>query len=188
MRTAPPRPTGDEGPAGVWACIAALHLAAVCVFIWTDLSRGESDAAFHRGVRTYKDLSGVVSDYRFFAPAVSSDTRAGFLLELRDGSTLFQPLESGSDALEVGLRYECIVASSLRSSKRTQDVLAQSWAAVMLGAHPEASRVTVVIQSYVLPPMQAFAAGTKPDWSLQYTGTFDRRDDLSAREGRQVIR
>lgn len=182
MRTAPPRPAGDERRAGVWACIAALHLAVIAVFIWTDISRGESDAAFHRGVRTYKELSGVVSDYRFFSPAVSDDTRTGFFLELSDGGTLFQSLES--EDLEVGLRYECIVASSLRSSKRTQDVLAQSWAAVMLGAHPEASRVTVVIQSYALPPMQAFAAGSKPDWTLNYTGTFDRRDEAPA----QVIR
>ncbi|NBD08198.1 hypothetical protein [Corallococcus silvisoli] len=174
MRTPPSRPVGDERPAGVWACVAVLHLAAVSAFIWTDLSRGNSDTAFDRGVRTYKGLSGVVSDYRFFAPAVSSDTRTGFFLELRDGSTLFQSLESGE--LEVGLRYQCIVASSLRSSQKVQDVLAQSWAAVMLGVHPEASRVTVVTQSYVLPPMRAWAAGKRPDWTLNYTGTFDRRD------------
>jgi hypothetical protein len=173
MRTSPPRFAGDERRAGVWACIAALHLAAVCAFLWTDLSK-DSDAAFHRGVRTYRNLSGVVSDYRFFAPAVASDTRTGFLIEQPDGSTTFQALQS--ENLEVGLRYHCIVASSLRASEKTQDVLAQSWAAVMLGAHPEASRVTVVTQSYVLPPMQAFAAGKKADWIANYVGTFDRRD------------
>jgi hypothetical protein len=178
MRTASPPPSGDERRAGAWACAAALHLAAVGVFLWTDVARGTTDTAFDRGVRTYKSLSGVVSDYRFFAPAVASDTRTGFLLELRDGSTRFEALET--EGLEVGLHYRCIVASSLRSQRETQDVLAQSWAAVMLGVHPEASRVTVVTQSYALPSMHAWREGQRPDWTTQYTGTFDRREAPTA--------
>ncbi|NOK20131.1 hypothetical protein [Corallococcus carmarthensis] len=180
MRTVPSRPEGDERQAALWACIAVLHLAAVGAFLWTGLARANSEAAFDRGVRTYQSLSGVISDYRFFAPAVASDTRTGFILELRDGSSLFEPLDS--DSLEVGLRYQCIVASGLRANRKTQDVLAQSWAAVMLGVHPDASRVTVVTQSYVLPSMEAWAAGKRPDWALHYTGTFGRRDGPLSRE------
>ncbi|MBN9687490.1 MULTISPECIES: hypothetical protein [unclassified Corallococcus] len=178
MRTVPSRPEGDERQAALWACIAVLHLAAVGSFLWTDLAHAKSEAAFDRGVRTYQSLSGVISDYRFFAPSVASDTRTGFFVALPGGRTLFEPL--ASESLEVGLRYQCIVASGLRANRKTQDVLAQSWAAVMLGVHPEASRVTVVTQSYVLPSLEDWAAGKRPDWTLHYTGTFDRREGPGA--------
>ncbi|MFB1485306.1 hypothetical protein [Corallococcus sp. RDP092CA] len=174
MNPVPSRPEGDERRAARWACIAVLHLAAVGAFLWTGLARVSSDAAFDRGVRTYQGLSGVLSDYRYFAPAVASDSRTGFLIEQRDGSSLFEPLTS--DEVEVARRYRCIVASGLRANRKTQDVLAQSWAAVMLGLHPEATRVTVVIQSYQLPTLEDWAAGARADWAIHYTGTFGRRD------------
>lgn len=178
MNTVPSRPGNDERQAALWACIAVLHLAAVGAFLWTGLVHVNSDAVLDRGVRTYQSLSGVLSDYRYFAPAVASDSRAGFLIEQSDGSSLFEPL--ASDELEVARRYRCIVASSLRANRKTQDVLAQSWAAVMLGIHPESTRVTVVIQSYQLPTMDAWAAGAKADWAIHYTGTFSRRDGLES--------
>ncbi|WP_223643474.1 hypothetical protein [Corallococcus sp. EGB] len=178
MNPVPSRPEGDERQAALWACIAVLHLAAVGAFLWTGLARANSEDAFDRAVRTYQSLSGVISDYRFFAPAVASDTRTGFFLALGDGRTVFEPL--ASDNLEVGLRYQCIVASGLRANRKTQDVLAQSWAAVMLGIHPDASRVTIVTQSYQLPSMEAWAAGKRPEWAIHYTGTFGRREGTAA--------
>ncbi|NRD55197.1 MULTISPECIES: hypothetical protein [Corallococcus] len=174
MRTVPSRPEGDERQAALWACVAVVHLAAVGAFLWTRLAHADSDGAFDRGVRTYQSLSGVISDYRFFAPAVASDSRTGFFVEQSDGSSLFEPLTS--DEVEVARRYRCIVASGLRANRKTQDVLAQSWAAVMLGVHPEASQVTVVTQSYQLPSMEAWAAGKRPEWAIHYTGTFGRLD------------
>ncbi|GMU01269.1 hypothetical protein KH5H1_53890 [Corallococcus caeni] len=180
MSTDPSRPEGDERQAALWACIAVLHLAAVGAFLWTGLTRTSSEAAFYRGVRTYQNLSGVLSDYRYFAPAVASDSRTGFFVELGDGSTVFEPLTS--DEVEVARRYRCIVASALRANRKTQDVLAQSWAAVMLGVHPDASRVTVVTQSYTLPTMEAWTAGQRPVWDLYYTGTFGRRDGALSKD------
>ena len=89
-----------------------------------------------------------------------------------DGTSEFEPFLA--ENLEVGFRYNCIVGSSMRD-ERLRDVMARSWAAVMLGSHPEAARVLVVAQSFELPAMQAFAAGQRPSWKLVYAGKFDRR-------------
>jgi hypothetical protein len=160
-----------ERHAGVMACLAALHLALVCLFIWTSVAESPGNP-LARTLRTYKNLSGIFRDYRFFAPSVSDDTRVGFYLERADGTS---ELESFSaDNREVDLRYNCIVSSGMHDNK-LHDILIQSWAAGVLGSHPEAARVTVIGQAYQLPSLQAFADGAQPRWKTIYAGTFDRR-------------
>jgi hypothetical protein len=171
MAPAAPRPTFGERHAAALASLAALHLSLVCLFIWTEASEA-STSPVHSALRTYKNLSGIFRDYRFFAPAVASDLRAGFFLEQPDGTSTFEALLT--DNLEVGFRYNCIVSASMRDAK-LRDLMAQSWSAMMLGNHPEATRVTVVAQSFELPSMRAFAAGARPSWKMVYAGTFDRR-------------
>jgi len=180
MDNAEPRLSFGERHAGVLACLAALHLALVGLFIWTDASE-TSSSPVHGMLRTYKNLSGIFRDYRFFAPSVASDMRAGFFLEHADGTSEFEPFVS--DNLEVDFRYNCIIGSGMHDGK-LRDVMAQSWSAVMLGSHPEAARVTVVAQSFELPPMKAFAAGARPSWKVVYAGKFDRRQRASTAEGK----
>ena len=165
------RPSLSERRGGLLAALAALHLALVCLFVWTDLSEASGSPA-RATLGTYKNLSGIFRDYRFFAPAVASDMRAGFFVERPDGTSEFHSFLA--DNLEVGFRYNCIVGASMRDEK-LRDLMAQSWAARMLGAHPDAARVTVVAQSFQLPAMRAFAAGARPSWQVVYAGTFDRR-------------
>jgi hypothetical protein len=141
------------------------------VFVWTDASE-VSGSPVHRALRTYKNLSGVFRDYRFFAPAVASDMRAGFFLEQADGTTEFEAF--ATDNRELSLRYHCIIASSMRD-ERLRDLMARSWSAVMLGSHPDATRVTVVAQAFALPSMSAFVAGQEPRWNVVYAAAFDRR-------------
>lgn len=160
-----------ERHASVVATLAVVHLVLVGLFLWTGLADMSSGAP-GRALRTYKNLAGIFRDYRFFAPNVSSDIRAGFILEQQDGTSAFQAFVS--DNLEVGLRYGCIVAASMRDEK-VRDVLAQSWAAVMLGQHPEATRVAVVAQSFQLPTLAEFARGARPAWKVIYAADFDRK-------------
>lgn len=167
---AEPRPPLVERRGGLLAGLASLHLALVCLFIWTDITE-TSESAAGDSLRTYRNLSGIFRDYRFFAPRVASDVRAGFFLEQADGTSQFQAFLA--DNLEVGFRYHCIVGSGMRD-KYLRDLMAQSWAAVMLDANPEAAMVTVVAQSYELPPMRAYAAGARPSWKVVYAGKFDR--------------
>ncbi|MFP2923881.1 hypothetical protein ACLESO_01440 [Pyxidicoccus sp. 3LG] len=160
-----------ERHAGVVATLAAVHLVMVSLFLWSGLA-DYTGSAPARALQTYKNLAGIFRDYRFFAPGVSSDIRAGFILEQADGTSDFHPFLS--ENLEVGLRYGCIVAASMRD-ETVRDVLAQSWAAVMLGKHPEATRVQVVAQGYQLPPLEEFARGAKPSWKVVYAAAFDRK-------------
>ena len=165
------RPAFAERHAGLLACLACAHLALVILFIWTDASE-KSEHPVLRALRTYKNASGIFRDYRFFAPSVASDMRAGFFIEKPGGESEFQPFLA--DNLEVGFRYNCIIGSSMRSTK-VRDVMAQSWSAAVLGAHPDASRVTVVAQSFELPSLSQYAAGARPSWKLVYAGKFDRK-------------
>lgn len=167
---AEPRPPFARRRAGLLAGLASLHLALVCLFIWTDVTEGPPGRV-SGALRTYRNLSGIFRDYRFFAPAVASDVRAGFFLEAPDGTSTFEAFLA--DNLEVGFRYHCIVGSGMRD-EHLRDLMAQSWSAVMLGAHPEAAMVTVVAESYELPPMRAYAAGALPSWRVIYAGKFDR--------------
>jgi hypothetical protein len=176
MNEAESRPTFGERRAGLLACLAAAHFALVCLFIWTDVAE-TSDSPAHRTMRTYKNLSGIFRDYRFFAPAVASDVRAGFFLERPDGTSTFQAFFA--ENLEVGFRFHCIIGASMRND-RLRDLMAQSWAAAMLGSHPDVSRVTVVAQSFDLPAMRDYAAGEQPRWKTVYAGSFDRKAEPSA--------
>ncbi len=160
-----------ERHASVVATLASVHLVLISLFLWTGLADSTGSAPA-RALQTYKNLAGIFRDYRFFAPNVSSDVRAGFILAQSDGTSAFHAFMS--ENLEVSLRYGCIVAASMRDDK-VRDVLAQSWAAVMLGQHPEATRVAVVAQGFHLPSLQAFAGGEKPAWKVIYAADFDRK-------------
>lgn len=174
MRDAEPHPPSfGERRAGLLACLAAAHFALVCLFIWTDVAE-DSDSRVHGAMRTYKNLSGIFRDYRFFAPKVASDVRAGFFLERPDGTSTFQGFFA--ENLEVGFRYHCIIGSSMRTD-RLRDLMAQSWAAMMLGSNPEAEKVTVVVQMFELPAMRDYAAGQRESWKTVYAGQFDRKDE-----------
>jgi hypothetical protein len=180
MSLANSRVSFGERHAGLLAWLAALHLAMVCCFLWTHAAEGRR-GVLADALRTYKNLSGIFRDYRFFAPAVASDLRAGFVLERADGTSWFEPFLS--DNLEIGFRYTCIIGASMRD-QRLRDLMAQSWSALMLGAHPEALRVTVVAQSFELPPLHAFAAGERASWKLIYAGVFDRRSQRDRDDAR----
>jgi hypothetical protein len=152
--------------------VALLHLAAVAGFIWTRAAE-EAPGRVGEALRLYKNLSGAFRDYTFFAPAVASDVKAGFLLETADGPASFVAFRARNR--EVAFKYNSIIASSMRD-ERGRDLLAQSWAALMLGSHPAATSVTVVVEAFVLPTMPEYRAGARPEWRPIYAGTFARRD------------
>jgi hypothetical protein len=156
------------------AGLATAHLVLVCAFLWTDATAA-SGGTIDRAVQTYKNAAGILRDYRFFAPAVASDMRAGFFVRTPDGASEFHPFLA--DNLEVGFRYNCIITSAMRNEK-IRDLMAQSWAAVMLGTRPDAEHVTVVAQSFELPTLAQYGAGARPSWKLVYGGTFDRKRRL----------
>lgn len=155
----------------VVALAAVLHLAAVCLFVWRGTPEGPGE--WRSIARTYQNVSGTFRDYTFFAPAVASDLRAGFFVEgEEEGRSTFVSVAARNR--EIGFRYNCIVASCMRDLAG-RDLFARSWAALVLGSHPEARSTTVVVEAYDVPTMESYRQGQRPQWDLVYAGTFARR-------------
>jgi hypothetical protein len=153
--------------------LVLLHLVSVAVFIWTDLPSDSPDV-ISSALRLYRNLSGSFRDYAFFAPAVASDIKAGFLLEDAAGQTTFLNFTTANR--EIAFRYNCIISAAMRDT-RARDLFAQSWAAFLLGGHPQAVRVTVVAKTLRIPAMSEYRAGHRPEWETLYLSTFGRRTD-----------
>lgn len=161
----------------VMAALAILHLASVVLVVWVDLGRGASSAA-GTALRTYQSLAGTMRDYSYFAPSVASDTKAGFLLEDESGAPL-SLVSFASDNKEIAFRYDSMISACMRE-ERGRDYFAQSWAASLLGAKPEAAQVTVMVKRLDMPTMARYREGQRAEWKLLYAGTFTRRSRPAA--------
>ncbi|HEY3132948.1 MAG TPA: hypothetical protein VGL91_26085 [Acidobacteriota bacterium] len=147
-----------------------LHLLLVALFIWTGFAE-DWPGKLPGALRVYKNLSGTFRDYAFFAPAVASDLKAGFLVTDTAGEETFVNFVAKNR--EVGFRYNCIIAACMRDV-RGRDLFAQSWAALPLGSNPDANRVTVMVKTLDLPSMRDYRAGKRPEWKTVYVGEFGR--------------
>jgi hypothetical protein len=150
--------------------LALLHVASVGMFVWTDFVKRAPADTVASGLRLYQSLSGSFRDYRFFAPSVASDSKAGFLLKSKTGE--LRMVNFASTNKEINFRYNCII-SSMRD-ERAQDLFARSWAAFLLGANPDADSVAVVVKAFIVPTMADYRRGVQPDWRLVYASEFAR--------------
>lgn len=162
---------GPPGPALRWlAALAFVHLALIAVFLWGNPVHGTAvESVFH----VYQNLAGTWRNYSFFAPDVASDYRAAFILDdaAGGGSTL---VELTGDNREITFRYSAIIAACMDDAG-AREIFAQSWAALLLGARPDAAQVTVAVDRLEMPGMAAYRAGRRPTWRRVYAGVFDRR-------------
>lgn len=150
---------------------ALLHLLSVASFVWTGFAEG-APGTLPETLRLYKNLSGSFRDYTFFAPAVASDVKAGFLVEDAAGELSFVTFQAQNR--EIAFKYNSIVAAGMRDA-RGRDLFAQSWAALMLGSRREVASVTVMVQAFSLPTMIEYGDGRRPEWTTIYAGKFARR-------------
>jgi hypothetical protein len=146
------------------------HLSLVVAFLYAEIGENGSDALSHT-LRLYKNFTGLFRDYRYFAPSVGSEFKAGFLVEDRKGASRFTSLES--DRREISLRYNVVVSACMRDV-RGRDLFAQSWAAFVLGNDPEAQQVTIVVKRLIVPTLAAYRTGEQPYWANIYAATFGR--------------
>jgi hypothetical protein len=154
------------------ATFALLHLGFVVASV--SINFGSLPSGLPRqGALTYCNLSGTFRDYTFFAPGVASALKAGFLVEDAGGGapTL---VTFGSESREVSFRYGSIMRSGM-NDERGRDLFAQSWAALILGNEPGAANVTVMVERMVVPSMDEYRRGQRPQWAAVYAGKFDRR-------------
>jgi hypothetical protein len=129
-----------------------------------------------RGVRIYDLLSGAGESYSFFAPSVGPQLRARFTLSTPQGERSEETLETGKSR-EVGFRVGNIAGTIYIVAKRTdlRRAFLGALAASRFGAHPEANRVQVDIEDWVMPTMAEYRLGARPRWHSLHDATFVRR-------------
>jgi hypothetical protein len=147
-----------------------LHLSLVVAFIYTPLTR-QVPSLLGSGLKIYKNLTGIPKGYSYFAPSVRSDMKAGFFLETTDGRTEFFAFTS--DNAEIAFRYYRIVFATMRKP-RGRDLLAHSWAAMLLGNRSDAAKLTIIVKTFDVPTMADFRNGKQPEWKTIYAGEFER--------------
>ena len=127
-----------------------------------------------QAAQTYGGLTGADAGYGFFAPSVSAQLRATFVLQDQKGRTWTDTLTS-DDNREVQLRIGSMLAHAAEPG-RLQEAITVSWAAQLLGRHPTARAVLVRVEAYDLPTMAEYRAGKQPEWALMYEVTFTRAE------------
>ena len=133
-----------------------------------------------RGLRFYDALSGAGDSYSFFAPTVGPQLRAGFILSTPRGEHIEETLENGKGR-EVSFRLGNLAGTIYVVAKRTdlRRAFLGALAANRLGAHPEANRVQVDIEDWVMPTMAEYRLGARPRWRSLHDATFVRRSSGS---------
>lgn len=154
----------------IWLGIALLHLfLVVCGAAGWPLFSSDSTAG--KTLRAYGSLSGADNGYGFFAPGVAAQLRPRFQLEDQAGNVWEDTLEA-TLSHEASLRLGGAIGMAAYPDLRPD--LAASWAATMLGRHPSAVRVTVIIEIMYLPTMEQTKVGEAVEWLQLFEGTFER--------------
>ena len=101
--------------------------------------------------------------------------RARFVLFTPRGERTDETLETGKSR-EVGFRLGNLAGTIYLVAERTdvRRAFLGALAANRFGAHPEASRVQVNIEEWVMPTMAEYRLGARPRWRSLYDATFVR--------------
>jgi hypothetical protein len=153
------------------ACLAALvHLGFIA-----DGALGLGAAQRLPVARLYAALSGTEGPYGFFAPWVAPELRASFRLTDEAGQETSDTLERGSTP-EAHRRFKNLVTKLwLATDPAATKVFARSFARGMFQRHPSATRVTVELEAFDLPTMEAYRRGARPSFRLRGSQTYTRR-------------
>lgn len=159
------------------ACLAALvHVGFI------------ADGALRLGVmrelprpRYYAAVSGTEGPYGFFAPWVAPELRATFQMRDDAGRETSDVLETGATP-EADRRFKNVVTKLwLATDPAVAKLFTRSFAKRMLLRHPSARTVTVRVDAFDLPTMDAYRRGERPSWKLRSSQTFTRRPKRAKR-------
>lgn len=126
----------------------------------------------------YATLSGTQGPYGFFAPGVLPELRATFQITDGAGVATSAVLETRATP-EAARRYKNLVTRFwFARDAASRRIFTLSWAKHVFRKHPSAGRVTVRIEAYDPPSMEAWRNGARPAWRLLHAETFARRAKL----------
>ncbi len=166
------RGAGGGRAARILAPLAVLHLVFLSASVSTNFGR-LPPGVLRSTALSYSNLSGTFRDYSFFAPSVASALKAAFLVEVADGG-LPTLVMFGTESREIAFRYSSIMRSGMQE-ERGRDLFAQSWSALVLGNRPAAESVTVMVKWMLVPSMEEYHRGQRPEWKPLYVGRFSSR-------------
>jgi hypothetical protein len=157
--------------------LAAAHLVVVvCGAAQRLPNRSQTPPA--RLLQWYATMSGAGSQYGFYAPEVGNECRARFLVQDDQGTEEWDDFEQTRNP-EARLRLGLTVLHAFANGEAAQDAerrqrLVKSWAAAMFTRHPRAVSVTVVVETYDVPPMSGYRTGLRPNWNVVYQAQVQR--------------
>lgn len=125
----------------------------------------------------YGILSGAGNSYPFFAPVVGTSIRAQFDLFDKNGKKIGEDDLMNGATREINLRISNIVEMIDEdiTQEETRHLLAASWVGKIFARHPEASKVTLRVETFDLPPMEEYKKGERYDWEQIYTASFAKK-------------
>jgi hypothetical protein len=129
-----------------------------------------------RALSLYAGLTGVPRHYNFFAPAVSTQARADFVLTDAQGRSYEASLDT--DSFEVSQRIAMMF--TFTGNARTRAELMDGWARFMLERHPEARTAEVRMKLLDIPSPTEARAGQRPAW-LPFDRLVRHREAADAR-------
>jgi hypothetical protein len=139
---------------------AAIHLSIAAFFS----THWEVDrfipTLVERPLKVYGAYTGARTHFNFFAPAVSTQARARFVLARRDGSTYEDTLTTSS--AEANQRIAMMF--TYYGVAEARPFLSRSWAVYMLGRHPDAVAVDVTVEVLEIPTLADIKAGKASRW------------------------
>lgn len=154
--------------------VAAIHLSIAAVFATHWQVEQFLPVLLDRPLKLYGAYTGAQTHFNFFAPAVSTQARAQFVLTRPDGTTIRDQLLTGN--AEANQRLAMMF--TFYGIPEARPFLARSWAVYMLGRHPDAEAVEVRIEALQIPVLSEVRSGKAARW-VEIDRMKLRRDEIS---------
>jgi hypothetical protein len=125
-------------------------------------------------VDAYAALSGADNTFGFFAPGVAPRFTVQFTLTDDAGRSWDEQAEQGVTR-EANLRFDSM--ASMFTFKGLRGKVGASWAAALFGRYPHVRQVEILAEAEVMPTMEAYRDGLRPESETVYNATFTREGD-----------
>ncbi len=125
-----------------------------------------------RVIGTYAFVTGSGDNFGFFC-SVPNQVRPTFAITDRDGTVHTDHLWPETVNREAALRYGVSVSMFGNLDDKSRKALLGSWSAAMFGRHPNAARVNVRLEAYVVPDWSKSPADAAPRWVEMYSADFE---------------
>jgi hypothetical protein len=156
-----------------WSIIKYAAVIHLCLVVCGAAKLNLHQPFFGDAIDAYQSYSGAGTSYGFFAPGVAAERRIIWHGYNAKTNTWTTDSEQGPTR-EVTLRLSTV--AGLFSQDGGHDLLAASWAAWMFGKHPDVSTSIIEIQAYVVPTMQEYRDGRRPQWQVIGAFAFERKN------------